>query len=195
MSRQRMYKRAADDDDKLKRHRAWANAYELSQDLHEKQLEMLERKYGGHLKAKRAARIIQQAFRQYSMNRNFERLRTMTNEKRLSRHMERSNTIWTDMVVESSYSVGMQLRRTVTGPEKSVSAHSHLGRSYTFEENLNQNQFNGHHTFLQRNPKLLQSHHINHMKHSVHGSRSDYNISSGQKVSMSFLSILYPIVL
>ncbi len=39
----------------------------MSQDLHDKQLEMLERKYGGHLIAKRAARIIQQAYRQYVM--------------------------------------------------------------------------------------------------------------------------------
>ncbi len=57
------YKRSSEDDDWLKKSRAWANAYELSQDLHDKQLEMLERRYGGHLIAKRAARIIQQAYR------------------------------------------------------------------------------------------------------------------------------------
>ena len=113
------YKRSSEDDDRLKKSRAWANAYELSQDLHDKQMEMLERKYGGHLIAKRAARIIQQAYRQYSMTRNFERLRTITNEKRLSRrwgNLERSNTIWTDMVMESGLHLGMQMRRSHTRP-------------------------------------------------------------------------------
>ncbi len=31
------------------------NAYELSQDLHDKQIEMLEKKYGGNLRCRRAA--------------------------------------------------------------------------------------------------------------------------------------------
>ena len=39
--------------------------YELSQDLIAKQLEVLEKKYGGSHKAKKAALIIQRAFRRY----------------------------------------------------------------------------------------------------------------------------------
>ena len=100
LQKQRSLKRE-EDDDKIKRSRAWPNAYELSQDLHEKQLEMLEKKYGG-FKARRAAKIIQQAFRQYSMNKNFQKLRTIQAEKRLSRkygEFTRSHTIWSDMVV------------------------------------------------------------------------------------------------
>lgn len=84
-----------------KKTRAWANAYELSQDLHDKQLEMLERKYGGPERARWAARIIQQAYRQYCVNRSFRRLRQESEERGLSRRLcnfTRSNTIWTDMV-------------------------------------------------------------------------------------------------
>ncbi len=50
------------------------------------------------------------------MTRNFERLRSITSEKRLSRrwgHMERSNTIWSDMVMESGLGLGMHMRRCV----------------------------------------------------------------------------------
>lgn len=125
IQRQRSYKRN-EDDDKLKKSRAWANAYELSQDLHEKQLEMLERKYGGHLRAKRAARIIQQAFRQYCMNKNFEKLRQGAGEKRLSRRLGelgRSATIWSDMVADSSYNVTVRYNH----------AGYHDGGSYRLE--------------------------------------------------------------
>ena len=181
------YKRSSEDDDRLKKSRAWANAYELSQDLHDKQLEMLERKYGGHLIAKRAARIIQQAYRQYTMTRNFERLRTITNEKRLSRrwgNLERSNTIWTDMVMESGLSLGMQMRRSHTRPENVTLNNSHLTHSTTYEDNLNQNHVT---------PHLLFPHHTHHStRHSshvsssssggVHITHSDYNTSSTRQV-------------
>ena len=139
LQRQRSYKRS-EDDEKLKKSRAWANAYELSQDLHEKQLEMLERKYGGHVKARRAARVIQQAFRQYCMNKNFEKLRSVAGEKRLSRRfaeLQRSNTIWTDMVVDSGYGVGLDMhvqhQQYLQGEKMGVT------RSGTMEDNLNQN--------------------------------------------------------
>ncbi len=135
LRRQCSYKRS-EDDNKLKKSRAWANAYELSQDLHEKQLEMLERKYGGHVKARHAARIIQQAFRQYCMNKNFEKLRSVAGEKRFSRRLcdiGRSNTIWTDMVVDSGYNVSVQVQRSTT--------HGHLVEHTrtTLADNLNQN--------------------------------------------------------
>jgi hypothetical protein len=61
------------------------NAYELSQDLHDKQIEMLEKKYGGSLRCRRAARIIQRAYRQYKLEQNFRHLcATIKTNKRLS---------------------------------------------------------------------------------------------------------------
>ena len=116
VQRQRSCKRT-ENEEKLKRSRAWANAYELSQDLHDKQLEMLERKYGGHLTARRAARVIQQAYRQYCLNKNFEKLRTESGEKRLSRRLSefgRSKTIWTDMVASVESSMGMRAKYSIS---------------------------------------------------------------------------------
>ncbi|CAF0761114.1 unnamed protein product [Rotaria sordida] len=61
------------------------NAYELSQDLQDKQIEMLEKKYGGSLRCRRAATIIQRAYRQYKLQQNFRHLcATMKINKRLS---------------------------------------------------------------------------------------------------------------
>ena len=62
---------------------------------------MLERKYGGSLRARRAARTIQRAYRSYCMNRNFQKLRHSVGERRLSKRLSelgRSNTIWTDRI-------------------------------------------------------------------------------------------------
>ena len=59
--------------------------YELSQDLHDKQIEILERKYGGNLRCRHAAKIIQRAYRQYKLKANFHHLCvTMKINKRLS---------------------------------------------------------------------------------------------------------------
>jgi hypothetical protein len=61
------------------------NAYELSQDLHDKQIEMLEKKYGGSLRCRRAATVIQRAYRQYKLEENFRHLcATIKTNKRLS---------------------------------------------------------------------------------------------------------------
>ncbi|UJR33619.1 hypothetical protein I4U23_021054 [Adineta vaga] len=61
------------------------NAYELSQDLHDKQIEMLERKYGGNLRCRRAATTIQRAYRKYKLEQNFRHLcATIKTNKRLS---------------------------------------------------------------------------------------------------------------
>lgn len=62
---------------------------------------MLERKYGGSLRSRRAARTIQRAYRSYCMNRNFQKLRHSVGERRLSKRLSelgRSNTIWTDRI-------------------------------------------------------------------------------------------------
>lgn len=49
--------------------------YELSVDFQQKQIEILTRKYGGQFRARRAAVIIQKAYRKYSMKKKFEKLR------------------------------------------------------------------------------------------------------------------------
>ncbi|XP_077401777.1 IQ motif and SEC7 domain-containing protein 3 isoform X2 [Vanacampus margaritifer] len=61
--------------------------YELSLDLKNKQIEMLEHKYGGHLISRRAASKIQTAFRQYQLSKNFEKIRNSLLESRLPRRI------------------------------------------------------------------------------------------------------------
>ncbi|XP_049298705.1 IQ motif and SEC7 domain-containing protein 1-like isoform X3 [Anopheles funestus] len=73
--------------DVLKRTRV-QNAYELSQDLLDKQIELLERKYGG-VKARTAALTIQRAFRHYTMVKKFASITAMAKaEKRMSRRVQ-----------------------------------------------------------------------------------------------------------
>ncbi|XP_059040453.1 IQ motif and SEC7 domain-containing protein 3 isoform X1 [Mustela lutreola] len=64
-----------------------ASDYELSLDLKNKQIEMLEHKYGGHLVSRRAACTIQTAFRQYQLSKNFEKIRNSLLESRLPRRI------------------------------------------------------------------------------------------------------------
>lgn len=59
--------------------------YELSQDLLDKQVEVLERKYGGQTRASHAALTIQRAFRKYCMLKKFQDITSANSEKRLSR--------------------------------------------------------------------------------------------------------------
>lgn len=72
------------------------------------QVEMLERKYGGRLVTRHAARTIQTAFRQYQMNKNFERLRSSMSENRMSRRIVLSN---------------MRMQFSFEGPEKVHSSY------------------------------------------------------------------------
>lgn len=59
-------------------------SYELSQDLLDKQIELLERKYGG-VKARKAAITIQRAFRHYKMVKKFASITAMAKaDKRIS---------------------------------------------------------------------------------------------------------------
>ncbi|KAM4687174.1 IQ motif and SEC7 domain-containing protein 1-like isoform 1-T2 [Rhinophrynus dorsalis] len=69
---------------------------------------MLERKYGGRLVSRHAARTIQTAFRQYQMNKNFERLRSSMSENRMSRRIVLSN---------------MRMQFSFEGPEKVHSSY------------------------------------------------------------------------
>ncbi|CAO2624507.1 IQ motif and SEC7 domain-containing protein 2 [Lemmus lemmus] len=75
------------EEGELKRGRALSDSYELSADLQDKKVEVLERKYGGPLRARRAARTIQAAFRRHRMARNFERLRSSASGTRVSRRV------------------------------------------------------------------------------------------------------------
>ncbi|XP_025020879.1 IQ motif and SEC7 domain-containing protein 2, partial [Python bivittatus] len=79
------------EEEDSKRSKALSDSYELSTDLQDKKVEMLERKYGGYFLSRRAARTIQTAFRQYRMNKKFERLRSSASESRMSRRIILSN--------------------------------------------------------------------------------------------------------
>ncbi|KAM6930126.1 IQ motif and SEC7 domain-containing protein 2-like [Lycodopsis pacificus] len=79
------------EEEESKRGKALSDSYELSTDLQDKKVEMLERKYGGQFVSRRAARTIQTAFRQYRMNKNFERLRSSASESRMTRRIILSN--------------------------------------------------------------------------------------------------------
>ncbi|XP_050313103.1 IQ motif and SEC7 domain-containing protein 1 isoform X2 [Anthonomus grandis grandis] len=72
--------------DILKRSRV-QTTYELSQDILDKQIEVLERKYGG-VKARNAALTIQRAFRRYTLLKKFAAITAMAKaEKRISRRL------------------------------------------------------------------------------------------------------------
>ncbi|XP_062315755.1 IQ motif and SEC7 domain-containing protein 2-like isoform X2 [Osmerus eperlanus] len=79
------------EEEESKRCKALSDSYELSTDLQDKKVEMLERKYGGYFLSRRAARTIQTAFRQYRMNKNFQRLRSSASESRMTRRIILNN--------------------------------------------------------------------------------------------------------
>ncbi|XP_028334751.1 IQ motif and SEC7 domain-containing protein 1 isoform X5 [Physeter macrocephalus] len=117
------------EEEAIKRSRSLSESYELSSDLQDKQVEMLERKYGGRLVTRHAARTIQTAFRQYQMNKNFERLRSSMSENRMSRRIVLSNmrmqfSFEGPEKVHSSYFEGKQVSLTDKGapPEALVPA-------------------------------------------------------------------------
>ncbi|KAL3966885.1 IQ motif and SEC7 domain-containing protein [Sarotherodon galilaeus] len=61
--------------------------YESTLENKNKQIEELEQKYGGHLIARRAARRIQTAFRQYQLSKNFQKIRNSLSESKLPRRI------------------------------------------------------------------------------------------------------------
>ncbi|XP_029357229.1 IQ motif and SEC7 domain-containing protein 1 isoform X1 [Echeneis naucrates] len=116
----------------IKRSRSLSESYELSSDLQDKQVEMLERKYGGRFITRHAARTIQTAFRQYQMNKNFERLRSSMSENRMSRRIVLSNmrmqfSFEGPEKVHSSYFKGKQVSLTDDGTEISSVVQSEHG--------------------------------------------------------------------
>ncbi|KAJ3586200.1 hypothetical protein NHX12_012600 [Muraenolepis orangiensis] len=113
------------EEEAIKRSRSLSESYELSADLQDKQVEMLERKYGGRFITRHAARTIQTAFRQYQMNKNFERLRSSMSENRMSRRIVLSNmrmqlSFEGPEKVHSSYFEGRQVSMTEDGSPLSM---------------------------------------------------------------------------
>ncbi|XP_013001440.2 IQ motif and SEC7 domain-containing protein 1 isoform X6 [Cavia porcellus] len=120
------------EEDAIKRSRSLSESYELSSDLQDKQVEMLERKYGGRLVTRHAARTIQTAFRQYQMNKNFERLRSSMSENRMSRRIVLSNmrmqfSFEGPEKVHSSYFEGKQVSVTNDGSQLGSPVPSECG--------------------------------------------------------------------
>lgn len=96
------------------------------------QVEMLERKYGGRFITRHAARTIQTAFRQYQMNKNFERLRSSMSENRMSRRIVLSNmrmqfSFEGPEKVHSSYFEGKQVSLTDDGTKIGAIVQSDCG--------------------------------------------------------------------
>uniref|UniRef100_A0A8C6UPZ5 IQ motif and Sec7 domain ArfGEF 1 n=1 Tax=Neogobius melanostomus TaxID=47308 RepID=A0A8C6UPZ5_9GOBI len=119
------------EEEAIKRSRSLSETYELSADLQDKQVEMLERKYGGRFITRHAARTIQTAFRQYQMNKNFERLRSSMSENRMSRRIVLSNmrmqlSFEDPEKVHSSYFEGRQVSMTEDGSPLSMQSESQM---------------------------------------------------------------------
>ncbi|XP_072522505.1 IQ motif and SEC7 domain-containing protein 1 isoform X2 [Salminus brasiliensis] len=120
------------EEEAIKRSRSLSESYELSTDLQDKQVEMLERKYGGRFITRHAARTIQTAFRQYQMNKNFERLRSSMSENRMSRRIVLSNmrmqfSFEGPEKVHSSYFEGKQVSVTDDGSKLGSLVQSECG--------------------------------------------------------------------
>uniref|UniRef100_A0A8C9VF19 IQ motif and Sec7 domain ArfGEF 1 n=1 Tax=Scleropages formosus TaxID=113540 RepID=A0A8C9VF19_SCLFO len=120
------------EEEAIKRSRSLSESYELSSDLQDKQVEMLERKYGGRFITRHAARTIQTAFRQYQMNKNFERLRSSMSENRMSRRIVLSNmrmqfSFEGPEKVHSSYFEGKQVSVTDDGAKLGALVQSECG--------------------------------------------------------------------
>lgn len=97
-------------EDVCKRNRV-QTMYELSQDLLDKQIEVLERKYGGS-KARRAAVVIQRAFRRYTLLKKFAAITAMAKmERRASRrllnneHVDNSQNVSRTIIETDKYDV------------------------------------------------------------------------------------------
>ncbi|XP_051786672.1 IQ motif and SEC7 domain-containing protein 3-like isoform X8 [Erpetoichthys calabaricus] len=113
--------------------------YELSLDLKNKQIEMLEHKYGGHLISRRAACTIQTAFRQYQLSKNFEKIRNSLLESRLPRRislrkirLQNSEGFSTEKALVEGYNfVGIPLVRSPSLPATISGALTELEDSFT----------------------------------------------------------------
>ena len=62
-------------NDSLTRQKSFSKKYELSPELQDRSVKVLERQYGGKEKAHQAARVIQSYYRKYRMDKQFRRMR------------------------------------------------------------------------------------------------------------------------
>ncbi|XP_041035586.1 IQ motif and SEC7 domain-containing protein 2-like isoform X2 [Carcharodon carcharias] len=127
--------RKQEEEDASKRPKSLSESYELSTDLQDKKVEMLERKYGGYFLSRRAARTIQTAFRQYRMNKNFERLRSSLSESRMSRRIVLSNMRmqYSFEEYEKGHGAGFESRQASVRSERTgLGSRTHSERSDPF---------------------------------------------------------------
>lgn len=83
-----------------------ANTYELSDDLRAKEVDLMERYYGGRLRAQRAARIIQRKYREYRMRAQYAQLRT---DRRLTNRLANGlNSYYPDDNREAQHLASME---------------------------------------------------------------------------------------
>ncbi|XP_063785273.1 IQ motif and SEC7 domain-containing protein 3 isoform X2 [Pseudophryne corroboree] len=117
-----------------------SSEYEISLDLKNRQIEMLEHKYGGHLVSRRAACTIQTAFRQYQLSKNFEKIRDSLLQSRLPRRISLRNVRVHNpdsfpsaekALLESYNLVGIPLVRSPSLPATISGALTELEDSFT----------------------------------------------------------------
>ncbi|XP_069759793.1 IQ motif and SEC7 domain-containing protein 3-like [Narcine bancroftii] len=110
-----------------------ASDYELSLDLKNKQIEMLEHKYGGHLVSRRAACTIQTAFRQYQLSKNFEKIRNSLLESRMPRRisLRKVRLQNAESLMEGYNFAGIPLVRSPSLPASISGALTDLEDSFT----------------------------------------------------------------
>uniref|UniRef100_A0AAQ4QZX9 SEC7 domain-containing protein n=1 Tax=Gasterosteus aculeatus aculeatus TaxID=481459 RepID=A0AAQ4QZX9_GASAC len=151
------------EEEESKRCKALSDSYELSTDLQDKKVEMLERKYGGQFVSRRAARTIQTAFRQYRMNKNFERLRSSASESRMTRRFILSNMrmqySFDERQPQGQGSAGQRGSDDVGDLDDSFSKQ--VGRTFSPGLSLHAHHFGQHHYHH------LHHHHLQH--HPPHG--------------------------
>ncbi len=94
LRREKSLQQRREEERQIQKSRVLVNSYELSSDLKNKQVEMLEKRYGGRFRADHAAKVIQEAFRQHNMKKEFQRLRRTPSESRISRYLDNRNKQW-----------------------------------------------------------------------------------------------------
>lgn len=126
ITRQRSFKRSKNNSESrdnsqlhyLDHSREVRPGYELSMDLRNKQVELLEKKYsGGTLRTQHAAEIIQYNFRQYTLSKNFERLKNTKDDLRAQRIMSDissdKDSVWSDVTIGTTATTPSQLSPNV----------------------------------------------------------------------------------
>ncbi|XP_063953786.1 IQ motif and SEC7 domain-containing protein 1-like isoform X1 [Lytechinus pictus] len=88
LRREKSIKQRREEERLIKQSRVLGSSYELSPDLQQKQVEMLEKRYGGRAKAQKAALVIQQAYRKHELQKEFQRLRRTRSDSRISSYLK-----------------------------------------------------------------------------------------------------------